>query len=212
MKYIIAMETKNKLTEMFKKEDNQIYRAMINPVADGVDWDFEAIAVPNENKQLRYSYENDELFYQVLRTSEKNIKRDRMDSGLPLFDNHPWDTSVVNQLGITVGYEFTTAGIVMRVKFGARADDELKTDVLNKIVKTVSIEGSVIDYTIERNDGQIPIYYADLWEPESLSFTPVPQDISAQIEVKRALTNQIEKSKKPENDSSLDLLIKKFKK
>ena len=81
MKYIIAMETKNKLTEMFKKEDNQIYRAMINPVADGVDWDFEAIAVPNENKQLRYSYENDELFYQVLRTSEKNIKRDRMDSG-----------------------------------------------------------------------------------------------------------------------------------
>lgn len=195
--------------EKNKKEDKQVCRALINPIADGTDWDFEAIAIPTENKQLRYSWENDEYFYQVLRTSKENIKTDRMDSGLPLFDNHPWEASAENLLGITVGYDFTTAGIVMRVKFGARADDELKSDVQNKILKTVSIEGSILNYIIERKQNEIPIYYADLWEPESLSFAPVPQDISAQIEVKRALVTQIEKSKQPESDSFLSL-IKKF--
>lgn len=193
-----------------EKDDKQICRALITPVADGEDWDFEAVAIPTENKQLRYSWSNDEYFYQVLRTGKENIQSDRMESGLPLFDNHPWDASALNQLGITVGHDFTDAGVVMRVKFGARADEAMRSDVSNKILKTVSIEGEIIDYTIERKEGQIPIYYADLWQPESLSFAPVPQDISAQIEVKRALKTQIEKTK-PESDSSLNILIKKFK-
>lgn len=205
MKYTCNMEPNKE-----KREDRQVCRALISPVADGQDWDFEAVAVPTENKQLRYSWMNDEYYYQVLRTGKENVKTDRMDSGLPLFDNHPWEASAENLLGITVGYDFTTAGIVMRVKFGARADDELKSDVQNKIIKTVSIEGGIINYTIERKEGEIPVYYADLWEPESLSFAPVPQDISAQIEVKRALTDQIEKSKRPLADSSLNCLIKKF--
>ena len=194
-----------------KQEDRQVCRAKISPVAEGNDYDFEAVAIPKENKQLRYSWENDEYFYQVLRTAKENIQVARMDSGLPLFDNHPWDMSAVNQLGITVGYDFTPAGIVMRAKFGARADEALRNDVKNGIVKTVSIEGSIINYTIERKQGEIPVYYADLWEPESLSFAPVPQDISAQIEVKRALADQIEKSRGPVTDSSqFTSLIKKF--
>jgi hypothetical protein len=202
------METKNK--DKKNRQDAQICRALITPVADGTDWDFEAIAIPSENKQLRYSYMNDEYFYQVLRTGKENIKSDRMDSGLPLFDNHPWDQSALNQLGITVGYDFTDQGIVMRVKFGSRADEELKNDVSNQIIKTVSIEGDVLDYTIERKENEIPVYYADMWEPNSLSFAPVPQDISSQIEVKRALKEQIESSKKPESDSLFNSLIKKF--
>jgi hypothetical protein len=206
------MEPKKKPNQADTKQDREVCRALITPIADGTDWDFEAVAVPSENKQLRFSWENEEYFYQVLRTGKENIDTRRMDSGLPLFDNHPYDTSTVNQLGITVGYEFAAEGIVMRVKFGARADDQLKSDVNNKIVKTVSIEGSITNYTIERKQGEIPVYYADLWEPESLSFAPVPQDISAQIEVKRALKEQIERSKEPETtDNSLSILINKFK-
>ena len=106
---------KNKKHE---KEDRQVYRALINPVADGTDWDFEAIAIPTENKQLRYSWENNEYFYQVLRTAKENIKTDRMDSGLPLFDNHPWEASAENLLGITVGYDFTNSGIRRALTFG----------------------------------------------------------------------------------------------
>jgi hypothetical protein len=127
-----------------------------------------------------------------------------------LFDNHPFNNSALNQLGITTGYEFSDSGIVTRVKFGARADESLKSDVKNGIVKTVSIEGDVHEYSIERKPGEVPVYYADLWEPTSLSFAPVPNDISAKIEVKRALKSQIEKSKEPESDSFINSLIKKF--
>lgn len=200
---------KNKKQEF---ETNQICRALINPTADNSEFDFEAVAVPTDNKQLRYSYENDEYFYQVLCTGKENIITDRLDSGLPVFDNHPWENSASNTLGITTGYDFTDTGLVARVKLGARADEALKEDIKNKIIKTVSIEGSVQRYIIERTPGQVPIYYAELWEPESLSLAPVPNDISAQIEVKRALKNQIEESgkKQPESDSLLNSLLKKY--
>ena len=61
---------KNKKQEI---EDKRICRAMINPADENSDFDFEAVAVPADNKQLRYSYENGEYFYQVLRTGQENI-------------------------------------------------------------------------------------------------------------------------------------------
>lgn len=198
------------MKEKNNKEEKQICRALIT-TSDSSDFDFEAVAVPFENKQLKYSYANDEYFYQVLRTNAENIKTDRLESGLPLFDNHPYDQSAKNTLGITVSYEFTEQGLVIRGKFGARADQELKDDVKNGIVKTVSVEGSIIRYSQEYKEGEVPNYYAELWEPESLSFAPIPNDIGAQIEVKRALKEQIERSKKPESDSFLKSLTKKFK-
>lgn len=197
------------MEQKIKKEDKQVCRAFISSV-EGSEWDFEAVAVPFENKQLRFSWENNEYYYEVLRTSPENIKAERLDSGLPLFDNHEFDKSSKNTLGITVGYDFTDQGIVIKGKWGARADQELRDDVKNKIIKTVSIEGSIYRYTIERKEGEIPVYYVDLWEPDSLSFAPVPNDVGAQIEVKRALKEQIERSKKPESDSLIDSLIKKF--
>ena len=193
-----------------KKESKEICRALLTPAVDGADYDFEAIAVPTDNKQLRYSYENGEYFYQVLRTGKDNIRANRLDSGLPIFDNHPWEQAAMNTLGITIGYEFLSEGIAVRAKFGARADEALRSDVKNGIIKTMSIEGNVINYSVERKEGQIPVYYADLWEPDSLSFAPVPQDISAQIEVRRALKEQIEKSNKTENNSIIESLKSKF--
>lgn len=187
--------------------ENSICRALIQSGGDG--FDFEAVATPTDNKQLMYSRSNDEYFYQVLRTGADNVLAQRLDSGLPLFDNHEWDKSASRVLGITTGYEFTGDGLVIRAKFGARADEALKQDVKDGIVKTVSIEGHVIRYSIERNPGQVPIYYAEEWEPTSLSFAPVPNDISAQIEVKRALADQISKSaQKPESDNSIYVTLK----
>ena len=62
----------------------------------------------------------------VLRTGEGNVDKARLDSGLPIFDNHPWDSSALN---ITTGYSFDERGIVVRVKWGARADEQLRADV-----------------------------------------------------------------------------------
>lgn len=189
------------------KDDKQICRALIQASTDDT-YDFEAVAVPTENGQLRYSYENDEYFMQVLRTAKENIDTSRLDSGLPLFDNHPWENSAENTLGITTAYDFTERGLVVRCKFGARADEALRADVKNGIIKTVSIEGSIQNYSVTRDIGKVPVYSADLWIPESLSFAPVPQDIAAQIDVKRAIQKQIEPPKA--NKSIIESLINKF--
>lgn len=186
------------------KEDHGICRAMITG-SDSEDYDFECIAVPSDNKQLKYSYQNDEYFYQVLRTGADNINSERLELGLPLFDNHEYDKSAENVLGITTAYEFTSDGLVVRCKHGARADEALKSDIKNKVLRSVSIEGDVELYSIERMPGQVPVYYAEKWTPTSLSYAPVPQDISAQIDVKRALDAQIHKK-----ESYINLLTKNF--
>lgn len=191
--------------KLFGKEDHGVCRAMVTPSESG-DFDFECVVTPSNNKQLKYSWQNNEYFYQVLRTGKENIVTDRMESGLNIFDNHPYDLSAKNTLGISVGFDFTDAGIVLRMKHGARADDELKADVKNKIIKTVSVEGDVLrEYTIVRNVGEIPVYYADLWEPYCLSYAPVPNDVGAQIDVKRALDAQLHKE-----ESFIESLTKKF--
>lgn len=176
-----------------ENRDNKICRALITPNStDSNDYDFEAVAVPSENGQINYSWQNDEYFNQILRTNKENINTDRLDSGLPLFDNHPWDKSALNTLGISTSYIIDDRGIVLRCKLGARADEALRNDIKNGVIKTVSIEGTIDNYTIVREIGKLPQYYADLWTPESLSFAPVPNDIGSQIEVKRKIQTQIE--------------------
>ena len=174
------------------KDDNRICRALIEPQPEGADYDFVAVAVPAENGQINYNWRDDEYYNQVLRTAPENINTDRLDSGQPLFDNHVYDKSALNTLGITVGYQFTERGLEVKCKFGNRADAALRNDVKEGIIKTVSIEGSIQKYEVERKVGELPIYNAMLWTPESLSFAPVPNDIGAQIEVQRKIKKQIE--------------------
>jgi len=196
--------------EKNEKEDKRIMRAAVTPAPETEEgYDFECVAVPSENGQIRYSYENDEYFMQVLDVQPESIDVARMESGLPLFDNHPWENSAQNTLGITVGYEFTERGLVARVKYGARADEALRSDIKNGILKTVSIEGSVLKYQVEREAGQLPVYRAVLWQPESLSIAPVPNDIGAQIEVQRAIQKQI-KPDIQEETSKYKQLTNKF--
>ena len=184
-----------------------ICRALVTS-SESEEYDFDCMAMPVENGQLRKNYDNGEYYYEVLMPFKENIVTSRMDSGLPLFDNHPWDLSAMNTLGITVGYEFTPEGIRMMCKWGARADEALRSDVKNQILKTMSIEADIHEYTIERKPGMLPTYYATRWEPTSLSIAPVPQDIASQIEVKRAIQKQIEK---PETGKSIiQSIISKF--
>lgn len=192
---------------MDNDNEKAVFRAAITP-SDEEGYDFSCTAVPVDNKQIKRSTKNNEYFLQVLRTARENVVSDRLEAGLPLYDNHPEDQGALNVLGISVGYDFTEAGIVMRMKFGARADEALKNDVKNGVVKHVSIEGSVLDYgKIERQMGQLPIYYATTWEPESLSFATIPQDLGAKIDVKRALDAQLHKK-----ENYFDLLTKNMNK
>ena len=191
------------------KEDNRICRALIEPQAEGADFDFVAVAVPSENGQINYNWHDDEYYNQVLRTAQENINTSRLESGLPLFDNHVYDKSALNTLGITTGFEFTARGLEVKCKFGNRADMALRNDVKEGIIKTVSIEGSIQQYDVKREAGKLPVYFATLWTPESLSFAPVPNDIGAQIEVQRKIKKQVE-IKQEINDDNYKSLINKF--
>ena len=200
--------------EKIKEEelkDSRICRALIEPQPDGAGFDFVAVAVPAENGQINYNWRDDEYYNQVLRTEPENINTDRLDSGLPLFDNHVYDKSALNTLGITTGYQFTERGLEVKCKFGNRADEALRNDVKEGIIKTVSIEGSIQKYEVERKVGELPVYSAILWTPESLSFAPVPNDIGAQIEVQRKIKKQIETKKDTEQKTdNYKTLINKF--
>ena len=187
-------------------------RALIAP-ATSEDYDFSCIAVPAENGQVKRKWEGDdyEYYLEILGTKPENIMVERMDAGLPIFDNHPWDQSAMNTLGVTVGYEFLPEGIRMNCKFGARADEALRADVKAGVIKGVSIEGDIYEYTVERNTGKLPVYRATKWQPSSISFAPVPQDIGAQIDVQRAIKRQLEKIEQPETGKSIiESLISKF--
>lgn len=199
------MEPKNK-----DQENKQICRAKIEVAPAESDYDFKCVASPVNNGQVNYSYENDEYFNQVLIPTPENTRVERLESGINLFDNHPWDKSAVNTLGITVGYEFTERGLEVKCKFGSRADDALRNDVANGIIKTVSIDGDIYTYEVTREQGMLPKYKAVDWEPTSLSFAPVPQDIESQIEVKRKIAEQIKPTEiKPK--SIINSLKSKFK-
>ena len=171
-----------------------------------------AVAVPAENGQINYNWRDDEYYNQVLRTAPENINTDRLDSGLPLFDNHVYDKSALNTLGITVGYQFTERGLEVKCKFGNRADAALRNDVKEGIIKTVSIEGSIQKYEVERKVGELPIYNAMLWTPESLSFAPVPNDIGAQIEVQRKIKKQIEANVESKTEIEAEDKLDNYKK
>lgn len=201
------------------KVNNIIHRALIE-VSTTADYDFECVAVPTENGQLQYerdengyrSYDrngNPIIFNQVLVVTPEAVNTSRLDSGLPLFDNHPDmdDISVFTTLGITTSYSFDERGLIVRCKFGSRADEGLRNDVKNGIVKTVSIEGTIQMYgrTDMPVNAQYPNYYATSWTPESLSFSPVPNDIGAQIEAKRAKSAQLKI-----DENQLQSLINKF--
>jgi len=196
------------------KIDKYICRAKIStPTEADADWDFEAVAVPFENGQIRYSYENDEYFNQVLGVERENIDSKRLEIGLPLFDNHPYDTSACNILGITTTYDFDERGLVVRVKLGARADEALKSDIKNGIIRSVSIEGKIDKYEITRSQNEYPVYKAIRWTPESLSLAPVPNDVGAKIEVARSKfieKNEQELIESAKQETKYSKLIQKF--
>lgn len=194
-------------------ENKSIRRAAVEPApSDTIEYDFKCIASPVDNGQLNYSFENDEFFNQVLMPTKENTRVERLESGLNLFDNHVYDKSAKNTLGISVKYEFTERGLELYIKFGARADDALRSDIKNKILKTVSIEGEIYQYMINRNTKSYPDYEASDWQPTSISIAPVPNDIQSQIEIeaKRSLTKHIEVPKQEVEETKYKQLTNKF--
>lgn len=197
--------------EIKYNENKSIRRAIVEPApADTIEYDFKCIASPVDNGQLNYSHETNEFFNQVLMPTKENTRVERLESGLNLFDNHTYDKSAKNTLGISVKYEFTERGLELYIKLGARADEALRSDIQNRILKTVSIEGEIFEYTVNRNTQSYPNYEATDWEPTSISIAPVPNDIQSQIEMEAKRSLKSLQKKEEVEETKYKLLTSKF--
>jgi len=81
------------------------------------------------------------------------------------------------------------------LKIASEEADTRKAEIDNVLRKLGTFDeeksaAEVVRYSITNNPGDIPTYFAELWQPQSISLAPVPNDIDAQIEVKRAIAQK----------------------
>lgn len=160
----------------------ETYRAEISTIGTDTDRTFDVtFATENPIMLQGWKYADKwEEFNEILRCDKANVRTKRMDVGLPIFPDH-WDRTTKNQLGITTAYRFEDGKISATIKLGARADEELWSDIKNGILKTVSVGCNI--YKVERMENtemNIPLTYtATDWEPKHIAFAPEPADIDS---------------------------------
>lgn len=188
------METKS------NKLGFETYRADISNIGTDTERTFDVVfATENPIRLQGWKYSNEcEEFDEILRCDRKNVRTKRMDVGLPIFPDH-WKRSSTDLLGITTSYSFEQGKIAATVKLGARADEQLWSDIKNGILRTVSVGCNI--YKVERmENSEMNItltYTATDWEPKHIAFAPEPADIDAtmrseHIEIVNKSTSKVE--------------------
>lgn len=128
---------------------------------------------------LRYSWDIGQ-YYEELEISDKAIRKERLDAGLPFFKDHA-RYSIDNQLGIGCEYRIEGNELLIDVRFDTYEDAEQKfQSVKNGILKYVSVGYRVWKYTETDKVGELPVRTAEDWEPMELSLVGVPFDVHAQ--------------------------------
>lgn len=157
----------------------QYIRGAIEEVAE--DDTFEVV-IATEIKVLRRDYNFDSkdsrgYYYEQLVCTPESVRQERIIQGLPLFDNHPYDYRATLQLGKTQSIAFENGTITAKVKWGARADEAIKSDVKNKIVTGISAGYNRYKYeqVQEQGDDFPTRRYVD-WEILEISLAPVNAD------------------------------------
>lgn len=109
----------------------------------------------------------------------------RLNNGAPFLKDHAaW--SIDNQLGVHVDGSciIDTAAKVGRakVRFSKRADVEpYWQDVVDKILRQVSVGYQVGTYVVTREEGRLPLYRATVWTPLENSLVTIGADPGAQV-------------------------------
>ena len=71
----------------------------------------------------------DGSYNEVLSCDPANIRTQRSDQGLPLFDNHPYDMSASSQLGKVTNITYGNGEARGTIIFGAQMTDAMKKDI-----------------------------------------------------------------------------------
>lgn len=166
------------------KTEGLFSRALITPNSFNEEArSFDVVFATEAPCQMRgYMIGLDEDFNEILLCREGNVRTERLNDGLPVFDNHPYNKSASIQLGICSNTRFENNQLVGTITLGARADDALISDIKNGIIKGISVGYNV--YTYQRDvfsPDDMPTLNAIDWEPFEVSFAPVQADTNSKI-------------------------------
>jgi hypothetical protein len=132
---------------------------------------------------LRYSWANDEYYYEVLDMNGANLER--ATKGLPVLDNHSSYGSVSsNILGRGLNVRRDGDSYVASVKFSTRASVEgMIADIEDGIISDISFGYSVnkIERMEKQEGDRYRTYMVREWTPNEISFVTIPADPKAGV-------------------------------
>lgn len=141
------------------------------------------VTFATETPVYRNPWYADEAFNEILVCNPKNVRMERANNGLPLFNNHRTYDGVLIQYGKVDNIRFENNEMVGTVTLGARADEAMVSDIENGIISGISVGYNVYSYERQpmSKDQKVPIYRATDWEPIEVSLAPVQADINSKI-------------------------------
>lgn len=145
------------------------------------------VVMATEHAVKRIDWQRRRWFDEILLMQPRYIRKQRLDSTLPLLRNHNgW--SVDSVIGRVENYRFENARMIGKLKFGT--DERSNSDwerVKSGLLRDVSIGYRVFEYEIEeRGTDETPVYRAIDYELFELSLVAIPADPGAHA---RAITD-----------------------
>ncbi|MBM3114273.1 prohead protease/major capsid protein fusion protein [Jeongeupia naejangsanensis] len=127
----------------------------------------------------RFDWQRWRYFIEELEVSDAAIRLERLNGGAGLLDNHN-SGELSDQIGV-VERAWLEGGLGhAEVRFSRRAEVEpVWQDVVDGVIRNVSVGYVVHGYEITETEGQTPVYRAIDWEPYELSMVPIPADPGA---------------------------------
>lgn len=124
----------------------------------------------------RYDWNRDRYYYEELEVSPEAIDLSRLESGAPLLNTHN-KNDLSDVIGVVARAWLEKVEGMATVRFSKRDDVEpIFQDVVDKIIRNVSVGYIINKITIIEGEADLPIYRATSWQPYELSLVPVGAD------------------------------------
>lgn len=160
----------------------QMMRAMIDAASINVEERTLEVTFATDNPVRMWSWE-DGYVNEILSFENGHVRWDRINSGGPVLDNHQRYGSIADtQIGV-VERAWSEGGTgKAKIRFAKDEKAELIWQrVQDKIIRNISVGYSVFAYEKTEREGQTTQYRAIDWEPNEISFVPVPADYNAGV-------------------------------
>ncbi|MEZ0495982.1 prohead protease/major capsid protein fusion protein [Sphingomonas sp. IW22] len=131
----------------------------------------------------QFIWEEGGLVDEELATGSTNVRLDRLNAGAPVLNAHKRG-ALGDQIGIVVpgSARMVRGQGIATLKLSERSDlAPIVADIAAGIIRNLSIGYTVHAYDVTRSANQRPLYRAVDWEPNEVSFVPVPLDAGAQV-------------------------------